>query len=312
MNRSDAHTHPDAEAHSVSRFAVVVNPRSARGRGARTARRVMRALERAGAPSFMIAGADAQECRALLQHACNAEQLRGLILVGGDGLIGLVIQLPEARALPIGIVPAGSGNDFARHFALSHVPARAVTRIIAAGPHPRTVDLGVATLPNGREHWFAGGLSIGFDAAINRRANNIALPIGKFRYYVALIAEIASLRSRSFTVYSGDTAHTYTGLLATVMNANTLGGGIPLAPRARIDDGQLELVEVAHGSKLRVLSVLGLLARGRHETLPEVSITRLTRVRIVAGDEVAYADGEPVAKGPFDVRIEPNALTLLA
>ena len=309
---ADPHKKLRDDSRGERRFAVVVNPRSARGRGARTARKVMRALEAAGAPAFMLVGDNAQECQALVQQACAAERLRGLILIGGDGLIGLIIQLPEARALPIGIVPAGSGNDFARQFGLSHRPSRTVPRIIAAEDAPRVVDLGVATLPGGHDHWFAGGLSVGFDAAINRRANNIRLPIGRFRYYVALLAEITSLQSRELTVSAGHTSHTFTGLLATVMNVSAFGGGIPLAPRARLDDGELDLVEVTHGSQLRVLSVLGLLARGKHESLPEVTITRVTRVRIDANDEVAYADGEPVGEGPFDVRIEPNALTLLA
>ena len=63
---------------------------------------------------------------------------------------------------------------------------------------------------------------------------------------------------------------------------------------------------------LRVLSVLGLLARGRHEPLPEVTITRVDRVRIDAGAEVAYSDGERVGTGPFEIRVVPGALTLIA
>lgn len=292
-------------------FGVVVNPTSALGRGARVARAVMAALEAAGAPAIEISGADAAECRARIIDAC-ARGLRGLVLVGGDGLIGLTIQIAEARALPIGIVPAGSGNDFARQFSLSGSPVDAIARILSSEQAPQPVDLGVVQQPGSPEHWFAGGLSIGFDAAINRRANSIRLPLGPLRYHLALLAELALLRSRQFTVTSGDRTHTFTGLLATVMNTRAIGGGIPLAPRASVQDGWLDLVEVTHGSKARVLSVLGLLARGKHEPLPEVTITRVERVRIDAGDEVAFSDGEMVGRGPFEVRIAPGALILLA
>lgn len=295
-------------------FGVVVNPSSALGRGARVARAVFAELAAAGVPARELSGADAAECRARIIEACRAG-LRGLVLVGGDGLIGLTIQLPEARALPIGIVPAGSGNDFARQFSLSTSPQRAIERILASERAPQPVDLGVVSHPGGPEHWFAGGLSIGFDAAINRRANAIRLPLGPLRYHLALLAELALLRSRPFTVRTGDavhTSHSFTGLLATVMNTRAIGGGIPLAPRASVQDGWLDLVEVAHGSKARVLSVLGLLARGKHEPLREVTITRVERVRIDAGDEIAFSDGEPVGRGPFEVRIAPGALTLLA
>lgn len=298
-------------------IGVVVNPNSALGRGARVARGVLAALAAEGVPAVELSGADAESCRAAVLRACEAG-LRGLILVGGDGLIGLVIQLAEARALPIGIVPAGSGNDFARQFGLSPRPQRAVRRILAAEPSPRRVDLGVISLPDeseptrAREHWFAGGCSVGFDAAINRRANAIRLPLGPLRYHLALLAELATLRSRPFTVVGDGGERRFTGLLATAMNTRAIGGGIPLAPKAVTDDGRLDLVEVSHGSRLRIFSVLGLLARGRHERLPEVTITRVERIRIDAGPEVAYADGERVGRGPFDVRAEPGALSLLA
>lgn len=308
-------------------FGVVVNPTSARGRGARSARRVLEAFKRAGVPAVEISGRDAAECRERIAAACGAG-LRGLVLVGGDGLVGLAIQLPEARALPIGVVPAGSGNDFARQFSLSPRADVAVARILGAEANPLPVDLGVASLPGevagaagttgaaDREHWFACAIGVGFDASVNRRANAIRLPIGPLRYHLALLAELAVMKMRDFSVELGPAADSihreFSGILTTVMNTRAIGGGIPLAPRASVHDGLLDVVEVSHGTKLRILSVLGLLARGRHEALPEVTITRADRVRIDAGDEVAYSDGERVGTGPFEIRVAPGALALLA
>lgn len=307
---------------SSAPFGVVVNPTSALGRGRRVARRVLVAFAESGVPVTELSGADPEACREAVRAACE-RGLRGLVLVGGDGLLGLVLQLAEARALPIGIVPAGSGNDFARQFGLSGRPRAAVRRILAAEGRPLPTDLGVVELPGPRgavsegappirEHWFAGGLSVGFDAAINRRANALRLPIGPLRYHVSLLAELAGLRSRPFSVTVEGREHSFTGLLATVMNTRAIGGGIPLAPRASTDDGMLDLVEVRHGTRRRILSLLGVLARGRHEALPEVSITRLRRVRIEAAGEIAYADGERVGTGPFEVRVAPGTLSLLA
>ena len=293
-------------------FGVVVNPSSALGRGARAARRVLAAFAAAGVSAIELRGHDAASCREAVRRAC-ASGLRGLVLVGGDGLIGLVIQLPEARALPLGVVPAGSGNDFARQFRLSARPEHAVRRILAAEGRPRPVDLGIVRHGGSDEdHWFAGGLSVGFDAAINRRANALRLPLGPLRYHLALLAELATLRSRPFTVTTESGERRFTGLLATAMNTRTIGGGIPLAPRAATDDGMLDLVEVSHGSRLRILSVLGLLAQARHEPLPEVTITRVSAVRVEAEGEIAYADGERVGPGPFEIRSAPGALRLLA
>lgn len=292
-------------------YGVVVNPSSALGRGARVAKHVLAAFESAGLHAIEILGVDGADCQARVRAACT-EGLRGLVLVGGDGLIGLVLQVAEARELPIGVVPAGSGNDFARQFALPKLPSAAVARVLASEDAPLSVDLGVLERPGAPEHWFAGGLSIGIDAAINRRANAIRLPLGPFRYHIALIAELAVLRSRRFRVRVGEQERSFMGILSTVMNTRAIGGGIPLAPQASVHDGKLDLVEISHGSKLRVLSVLGLLGRARHEQLPEVTITRVDSVTIDAGDEVAFSDGERVGTGPFEVRVAPGALTLLA
>lgn len=295
-------------------FALVVNPSSALGRGARVAVRVKRALRKAGVASVIISSPSVARCQVEVAQAA-AEGVRGLILVGGDGLISTVLQVSAARGLPMALVPAGSGNDFARQFDLPRNPGRAVHALLHAAP--RRVDLGVVHYrgPSGdpREKWFAGGLSLGFDAAINRRANALRLPIGPLHYVAGLFAEIMALQMREFSVSrAGETSHHhYTGLLATVMNIRTLGGGIPISPRSRPDDGLLELVEVAHVGKFRLLSVLGLLARGRHEALPEVTITSVQSVSIEAGTEIAFADGDEVGAGPFEVRVAPGALTLL-
>ena len=309
-------------------FGLVVNPFSALGRGKRAAVRTARALAARGVRVVPISGSDAAHCREQLRAALEGG-LRGLVLVGGDGILGLVLQVPEARRLPLGIVPAGSGNDFARQFGLPHDPQEAVARILAAESAPRAVDLGVVRLPDPerpgqeREHWFAGGLSVGFDAAVNRRANAIRLPLGPFRYHLALIVEVLAIAPRAFAVSwarrtgSGtepDPAPTraFTGLLSTVMNIRAIGGGIPLTPQAEPDDGALDLLMVDACSTVRLLSVLGVLARGRHARLPEVRMERADRVRIEAGAEVAYADGEPVGVGPFEVSVAPGALRLLA
>lgn len=277
------------------------------------AARVAFELRAAGVSSITIAAPSAAQCQVEVERAA-VSGLRGLILVGGDGLIGTVLQVEAVRHLPVGLVPAGSGNDFARQFNLPRNPKHAVQEILNATP--QSVDLGIVRYVGAdgahAEKWFAGGLSIGFDAEINRRANALRLPIGPLRYLAGLFAEIATLKMRSFTVSRSGVTRDYSGLLATVMNIRTLGGGIPISPESRTDDGLLELIEVSHAGKRRVLSVLGLLAQGRHLGIPEVTVTSATSVSIDAGTLTAFADGDEVGQGPFEVRVAPGALTLLS
>lgn len=303
-------------------FGLVVNPDAALGRGRRVAEHVRRTLDAAGVASILITGTNAAECQEAVRSAAArpaparpataaepSAALRGLILVGGDGLIGTVLQVDEARALPIGVVPAGSGNDLARQYQLPKSPARAVERILTA--QPRRVDLGLVRRSGATDHWFAGGLSVGFDAAINRRANAIRLPLGPVRYQVALIAELLMLQPRQFTVTLPGETREFLGLLATAMNIRTVGGGIQLAPDASTEDGCFDLVLISKVSRTRAFSLLGRLAAGTHTSLPEVSVVRVPRARIEAIGEIAYADGDPVGTGPFDVEVVPGALQLL-
>ena len=302
---------PDPAAPRSETFGAVINPMAARGRGRRTAARVLREFARRGVPVEVIVGESVQHSRDLVRR--RAEQgLRGLVLIGGDGLIGLLLQEPSVRALPIGIIPAGSGNDFARQLQIPRNPRSAVQRLLTTEAAPRRIDLGCISTPLTPEHWFAGGLSVGFDARVNSRANRVRLPLGPLRYFIGLFAELIHLRPLDITVTRDGQTQKFRGLLASVMNIRTLGGGIPISPESDVEDGALDLIEVSSVVRRRFLSVLGVLARGRHGSLPEVRMSRVESVTIDAGDEIAYADGDEVGTGPFEVRVAPGALTVLA
>lgn len=292
-------------------LGVVVNPHSALGRGRRAGRRVAELLASRGLPVTVLSGGDQAGCALAIRRA--APNVRGFLLVGGDGLLSTFLQIPEARQKPFAIVPAGSGNDFAREFGVPrHQPGKALRRALHAEARPRRVDALVVGTPDGVERWVGCGFSLGFDARINRRANAIRLPIGPLRYQVALLAEVLAGGSRTFELkLDGETRHS-PGLLTTVMNTRTLGGGIPITPGADPEDGQLDVISVTEVSRRRLLSVLGLLARGKHPGLPEVTIERGRRVRLASPGEIGYADGERVGEGPFDIRVAEGALTVWA
>ena len=290
-------------------LGVVVNPHSALGRGRRAGRRIAELLASRGLPVTVLSGGDQAECALAISRA--APNVRGFLLVGGDGLLSMFLQLPEAREKPFAIIPAGSGNDFAREFGVPrHQPAKALKRALQAEARPRHVDALIVTAANGGERWVGCGFSLGFDARINRRANAIRLPIGPLRYQVALLAEVLAGGSRTFDLELDGTTLRYPGLLTTVMNTRTLGGGIPVIPNADPEDGQLDVISVEQVTRRRLLSVLGLLAQGKHPGLPEVTIERGLRLRLASPGEIGYADGERVGEGPFDIRVAAGALTV--
>lgn len=297
--------------HAPLPIGVVINPHAALGRGRRAGHHVAELLAAQGEAVRLISGDDHATSAAAI--AAAAPHVRGFLLVGGDGLLSLFLQVESARTMAFAVIPAGSGNDFARQFA---VPRRnighALAHALRGEARPRTVDALVVTAGDGRERWVACGLSLGFDARINQRANAIKLPLGPVRYQLGLIAEILASRSSYFDLTVDGVRRRYPGLLTTVMNTRTLGGGMPITPNADPEDGQLDVIAVDQVSRRRLFSVLGMLARGTHPRLREVTIVRGRAITLAADSELGYADGEPVGEGPFDIRVAVGALTVWA
>lgn len=290
-------------------IGVVVNPAAALGRGRREGRRVLGWLGERGLPATLISGDSAESCAAAIAAALPT--LDAALLVGGDGLLSLFLNVPGATAVPFGVIPAGTGNDFARHVGTPlRSPRRALELAVASIGAPRRFDAGLVSGPSG-ERRFAGGLSFGFDAAVNRRANAIRVPLGPLRYQIALVVEALRFRPRSFALTVDGEPLEFRGMLATVMNIHCLGGGIALAPAARADDGVFDLVTLDAVGPLTFLRVLPTLLTGAHVRRPEVTIRPAHRVSLRGSDVDAYADGEFVCRGPLTVTVLPGELRVL-
>ena len=307
-------------------IALIGNPASDKGRGARMGHRVLGMLSEAGSRhGFAVVDLTGDSYAGSLRNArervgsCDA-----LVVVGGDGMVHLGVNAAAGTPTPLGIVAIGSGNDFARGLRLPiDRPEASVNGIVGAlvnGTH-REVDLGRTDAGDGNV-WFAGTLSCGLDASINDRANRSRLPGGTLRYAAALLTELTRLRRYGYrlrlTLPDGtcEERDLVTPLLA-VANARHVGGGIELSPYSRFSDGLLDLVWLDH------MPGVGELA----DAVVHVYDGRLlgrrlfgwTRVRDVAidrapvGDEppTLMADGERVGGLPIAVAAVPGALRVL-
>ena len=252
-----------------------------------------------------------------------ADGVDALVVVGGDGMVHLGVNAlagsgEAASTVPLGIVPNGTGNDFARTLGLplNDVAAacRRITGGIASGGRP--VDLGRITAAGGC-CWFAGVLSAGFDAAVNDRANGWRWPRGKARYNLAMLRELVAFRAIEYTVTDytetddGDTWD-QGAMLISIANGQSIGGGMRIAPDARPDDGLLDLFVVRPLPRVRFLAVFPKVFSGRHIGHPAVEIRRVRKVRLSARNVVAYADGERIGPLPLIVEVVPGAVRILA
>ncbi|MET0974502.1 MAG: diacylglycerol kinase family protein [Leifsonia sp.] len=300
-------------AGAALRITVAINPNASFGRNRDVGPRVVESLIRAGHDVGMLREANVELLRREAEHAVAAGT-DALVVVGGDGMVSLGANLVAGTGIPLGIIAAGTGNDMARGLGLPIDDAEASTRQVleALGRRPRAID--AARIQHGDlSTWYAGVLSAGFDAVVNERANTMTRPRGSSRYILALMRELVTLKPVPYRLVIDGVARELEGMLVSVANNVSLGGGMKVAPDALLDDGLLDVFIVKKLSRIEFLRVFPKVFSGTHTTHPAVEIVRARSVRLESGVPiVAYADGERVGPLPVDVQIVPGALHVLA
>jgi diacylglycerol kinase (ATP) len=282
--------------------ALLANPRAGRGRGARLAAPVREALARAGLDVLVLAGESGEESTALAAEAV-ATGVQAVVAVGGDGLVHCALQAVAGTGVPLGIVPAGGGNDVAGTLGLPSDPDRAV-QVIAAG-RTRDVDLGRTD----RGRWWAGVLNAGFDSQVVARAERMRRPRGPLRYDLAAYLEIAHLRQHRMLIVLDGVTEVRPVTLVAVGNSPRYGGGMLIAPGA--DDGVFDVVVAGEMTRRTLVRLKPLVRAGTHIRHPQVCVRRAARVTLDAPDLPAYADGEPIGPLPVTTTCVRRALRVL-
>ncbi|WP_037628428.1 diacylglycerol kinase [Streptomyces aureus] len=284
----------------TSEITLIVNPTAGRGRGARAALPAAEALRTAGFSVETVQGEDAADALARAREAV-AGGTGALVAVGGDGMANLALQAVAGTRTPFGLVAAGTGNDFARALGLPVADPAAAGRMIAEalkGERLREVDLGRVN-----DTWFGTVLASGFDSKVNDRGNRMRLPVGRFKYDVAMVAELAAFRPLPYriTLDDGETRDIEATLVA-VGNGSSYGGGMRICPGASLGDGLFDITVVGDCSRATLLKIFPRVYRGTHVGHPVVSVHRAARVELLAEGVTGYADGE--ALGPLPLTAE--------
>jgi diacylglycerol kinase (ATP) len=236
------------------------------------------------------------------------------IIVGGDGMVNLGTNLVAGTGVPLGLIPAGTGNDMARALGIPHEnqPAALDILIEALGRPPRAIDAGYVTAADGTERWFGCMLSAGFDSLVNERANTWRHPKGASRYTLAMLRELVTLKPIQYKItHDGELLDTG-GMLVSVGNGQSLGGGMKVTPTAIVDDGLLDILVVGPLTRIQFLRIFPKVFAGTHIKDHRVQIIKAKKIRIEADDVYAYGDGERVGPLPVDIEVRPNALLVLA
>jgi len=257
----------------------------------------------------------------------SASAADAILVFGGDGTVHRHLRALVKLGLPVLVVPAGSGNDFARALGLRRVKdsLAAWGRFASGGANVRAVDLGVISpmggggeaLPHG-PHYFSCAAVVGIDGEIARRANSLPRWLRAHGGYALSLAP-ALLTFRAFTLkLSLDDSGAFvpreehSTLAAVFANTPVYGGGMRIAPKAKLDDGLLDVCVIHDISKLKLAGVFPTVYFGRHLGIREVEYFPGARVRVETDRPLdVYADGEYVCRTPVEVGIRSKAFGVI-
>ena len=294
----------------IGRVTMLTNPMSGHGNAPHAAERAIKQFQQRGVDVCEIVGTDADHARRLVGEALE-QGTDALVVCGGDGVISLALQSLALGDTPLGIIPAGTGNDHAREYRLPKGDPEAAADIVAAG-WTETVDLGRIDNHSGTQKWFGTVMAAGFDSLVSDRTNRMRWPHGRMRYNVAIVAELSQLRPLPFRLAFDDGQTIETDLtLAAFGNTKSYGGGMLICPEADHADGQLDITMVHATSRTRLIRLFPTVFKGTHVELDRVSTARTKSVSIDSPGINAYADGEYVCPLPVDVSAVPAALKIL-
>jgi diacylglycerol kinase (ATP) len=238
-----------------------------------------------------------------------------LIACGGDGVVSVVAGVAADHGRRLAVVPTGSGNDFARVLGFDLRRPLDALRVVADGAGvDRTVDLGRV---NGR--WYTTVATSGFDSEVSRWARERRRLSGTALYVVAVLRTLAVHRPQRFRLTVGDEAHDVTAWLVAAANGPSYGGGMRIAPEARLDDGCLDVTVVGPVSKPGFVKAFPKVFEGTHLEHPQVQTFRGTTVKVEILDGngdgspgETWADGEPAGALPATLEAVPGALVVRA
>ncbi|MGM1029384.1 MAG: diacylglycerol/lipid kinase family protein [Actinomycetota bacterium] len=281
-------------------------------------------LARNGALGALIAARIADlghevEHIAAADYAGQLEQTRfamiradALVVVGGDGMVHLGVNIVGGTSKRLLVIPAGSGNDFATGLGIRSTKAAldGLEGLLAA--EPDRVDLIRIEHPDGVTI-AAGIVSVGFDADVNVRSFRLTRVPGRIRYPASILATLLRPRHRTFRVrLDGGAERSWRTLVAAIANNRTFGGGIPVAPGASLRDGRLTAVFADELSYPAFLGLLARVFRGTHTSDRRVTVTECERAEIASDETVIVcADGEIVGRLPVRCSVMPGALQVL-
>jgi diacylglycerol kinase (ATP) len=303
----------------MKEYTFIVNPEAGRGHGRKLLEPLGNELRSRGVDHEILVTTRPGEALSFARNGSGPV----VVSVGGDGTLNEVVNGLGLKHRAVGVVPAGSGNDFVK--SLNHPKRLSDALDVIFSGHVRMVDAGVVSCISAdtdirsvetRERTFVNGVGVGFDAAVAARMRTIKHLSGTAVYVAAVLQTLGKYKAPVFQMCVDGVERSAANLLIAIGNGPCAGGGFYLTPDAIVDDGHLDLCVVEDVSIPKILRLMPLVMLGRHRNRKEVTFLQAEREIQISADQkfFVHADGELVGQWVNQVKIgvHPKRLPILA
>ncbi|MGA2479828.1 MAG: diacylglycerol kinase family protein [Spirochaetia bacterium] len=290
------------------RVLLVYNPQAGHGRSRALLPAVLAAFREAGVEAVLRLTESPGHAEQIAAEASFGE-FQGIVAAGGDGTLFEVVngyyRNPSSSRIPLGIVPIGTGNAFARDLTLGTSQIREAVSFIAAG-RTRRVDVGRFTT-GGKQMHYLNILGLGFVADVVLSASRMKL-LGNVSYTIGVLLRTISLRPYHFHMELDGRVVDGEGVFTEISNTRYTSNFL-MAPAARIDDGLLDVTLLGRLTRRRLLAAFPLIFTGEHVKIPEVQTFTARHISVTTDTpKVLTPDGELLGTTPIEVECLPRDL----
>jgi diacylglycerol kinase (ATP) len=289
---------------SPRHWVIVANQSSGRGRSEAVKQQVAAELvARSHSFDFIDAVGVEDARKSIVALLVSPRPIDGLLVIGGDGTVHHMVKamIQSGRHLPIGLIPTGNGNDFARQLRLH---GRTIPELIESFTSNAPITIDILEM---HDQIALQVISTGFDATVSARARRMPRAIGSLRYVLALLLQLRALSTTRYRLIVNGMTREVEATLVAVANGRNYGRGMLISPESINDDGVFEVVVVGPVNRMKLLLLFPRIFSGSHINHPLVETFQAMNLEIEA-DTIAEADGEPLLSNPLNHRIGTKQL----
>ncbi|MDI7258926.1 MAG: diacylglycerol kinase family lipid kinase [Thermodesulfobacteriota bacterium] len=288
------------------RMLVIVNPAAGGGKTLRLFPKIKRWLSESPHEFFFTIPKSPDEMRSEIVNA-SARGIDAILILGGDGTVHDILPAIATTNLPFGFLPCGRGNDLVRNAGL-------LSNLKKSCHLPSDPSFSKFDLPTVNEAPFIGIAYLGFDAEVNKLANDGKGYFGgKLGYTICVLKTLKKFRPFEIEMTIDDHYLRERVMMVSVANGPYYGGGMKIAPQAAMNDGILDICIVKEISKWELLRQFPKVFNGTHISHPKIMMKSGRRIKIISDESrEIFADGEYVGSLPAECTIGDQTVRILS